>query len=300
MNPENPYFSVIIPTYERPAQLAKCLESITHLDFPKNKFEVLVVDDGSKIPPEELVNSYIDRLNIRLLTQVNAGPAGARNTGAEKAKGKFLAFTDDDCEPELNWLKAFEKEFKRDSEIFIGGHTINALPENPYSTASQELINYLYSYYNSDTNNATFFASNNIAVRADLFRKLGGFDVTTLRATAEDREICDRWIYNGYTMTYTPQAIVFHSHDLSLAQFWRQHFNYGRGAYYFRKVRAMRGQEKVKLEPSSFYTELILYPLKKKENQHKIYTSGLLVLSQIANALGFYWENVIRYFNKNS
>jgi len=299
MNPENPYFSVIIPTYKRPLQLAKCLESITHLDYPKTNFEVIVVDDGSKIPPEELVNSYLDRLNIRLFTQVNAGPAGARNTGAEKAKGEFLAFTDDDCEPEQNWLQAFEKEFKRDSEIFLGGYTINTLPQNPYSTASQELINYLYSYYNSDPNNATFFASNNIAVRADLFRKLGGFDVTTLRATAEDREICDRWIHNGYKMTYTTEAIIFHSHDLSLTQFWKQHFNYGRGAYYFRKVRAIRGQERVKLEPASFYTELILYPLKKNEIQHKIYTALLLVLSQTANALGFYWENIIRYFNKN-
>ncbi len=299
MNPENPYFSVIIPTYERPAQLSKCLESITRLDYPKNNFEVIVVDDGSKNPPEEIVNSYLDRLNIRLFTQVNAGPAGARNTGAKKAKGEFLAFTDDDCEPDPNWLKAFEAEFKRDPEIFLGGYTINALPQNPYSTASQELINYLYSYYNSDKNNAKFFASNNIAVKADLFKKIGGFDVTTLRATAEDREICDRWIYNGYKMTYTTQAIVYHSHDLSLTQFWRQHFNYGRGAYYFRKVRAMRGRDRVKLEPASFYTKLTLYSLKKDEMQHRIYTAMLLVLSQIAGALGFYWENIIRYLNKN-
>jgi len=299
MNPENPYFSVIIPTYERPAQLAKCLESITHLEYPKNKFEVIVVDDGSKIPPEELVNSCTDRLNIRLFTQVNAGPGGARNTGVEKAKGEFLAFTDDDCEPERTWLQAFEKEFKRDSEILLGGHTINALPENPYSTASQELTSYLYSYYNSDPNDAVFFTSNNMAVRADLFRKLGGFDVTTIRETAEDRELCDRWIYKGYKMTYTTEAIVFHSHDLSLIQFWRQHFNSGRGAYYFRKARAIRGQEKVKLEPASFYTGLILYPFKKKKIQHKIYTTILLVLSQIANALGFYWEKIIRYFSKN-
>ena len=299
MSPDNPTFSVIIPTYERPVQLSKCLESIAHLDYPKNKFEVIVVDDGSKIPPEELVNSYTDRLNIRLLTQINAGPAGARNTGAEKAKGEFLAFTDDDCEPEQNWLKAFEKEFKRDSDIFLGGYIINALSKNPYSTASQELINYLYTYYNSDRNNATFFTSNNIAVKADLFQKIGGFDVTTLRATAEDREICDRWVYYGHKMTYITDAVVFHSHNLSLSQFWRQHFNYGRGAYYFRKVRAIRGQEKVKLEPASFYSDLILYPYKRKEIKQKTYISILLVLSQIANALGFYWERMLRFFNKN-
>lgn len=292
-------FSVIIPTYERPAQLSKCLESITKLDYPKNKFEVIVVDDGSVSPPKKLVDSYTDRLDIRLYTQENAGPAGARNTGAEKANGEFLAFTDDDCEPDPDWLNAFEKEFKRDPEIFLGGYTINSLSQNPYSTASQELINYLYSYYNSDRNNATFFASNNISVRADLFKKIGGFDVTTLRATAEDREICDRWVYQGNKMTYTTDAIVYHSHSMTLGQYWRQHFNYGRGAYYFRKVRAIRGQEKVKLEPTSFYSELISYPYSRKEVKQKTLISALLILSQVANGLGFYWERIIKSYNKN-
>lgn len=299
MSSDNLTFSIIIPTYERPAQISKCLESIAKLDYPKNKFEVVVVDDGSINPPEKLVNSYKDRLNITLITQKNAGPAGARNTGAKKASGEFLAFTDDDCVPDSNWLNAFENEFNRDPEIVLGGYTVNSLAENPYSTASQELINYLYSYYNSDRNNAKFFASNNIAVRADLFEQIGGFDVTTLRATAEDREICDRWVYNGHKMTYTTDAIVFHSHNLSLTQYWKQHFNYGRGAYYFRKVRALRGQEKVKLEPASFYSDLIFFPYKRKEVRQKTYISILLVLSQIANALGYYWERILRFFNKN-
>lgn len=299
MSSENLTFSIIIPTYERLAQISKCLESIANLDYPKNKFEVIVVDDGSINPPEKLINSYKDRLNIRLFTQKNAGPAGARNTGAKKANGKFLAFTDDDCEPQSNWLNAFENEFKRDSEIFLGGYTINSLSDNPYSTASQELINYLYSYYNSEQNNATFFASNNIAVKADLFQSIGGFDVTTLRATAEDREICDRWVYKGNKMTYTTDAVVFHSHNLSLSQYWGQHFNYGRGAYYFRKIRTLRGQEKVKLEPTSFYSNLIIYPYKREEIKHKAYISILLILSQIANALGYYWERMLRFFNKN-
>lgn len=299
MSTANPTFSVIIPTYERPAQLTKCLESITHLNYPKDKFEVIVVDDGSEDPPETIVEAYTEKLDIKLYTQINAGPAGARNTGSEKANGKFLAFTDDDCEPDPDWLNAFEKEFNKDPKIFLGGHTVNSLSDNPYSTASQELINYLYSYYNADRNNASFFASNNIAVRADLFKKIGGFDVTTLRATAEDRELSDRWVYEGNKMTYTIDAIVFHSHAMSLRQFWRQHFNYGRGAYYFRKVRAIRGQEKVKLEPSSFYSNLVLYPFKRKDVKQKTYISSLLILSQAANALGFYWERILRTFSKN-
>lgn len=129
-------FSIIIPTYNRPAQLKECLESITHLDYPNDKFEVIVVDDGSKNTPDNIVDSYSDQIDIKLLKQVNAGPAETRNNGAAKANGKYLTFTDDDCELDRNWLTALEIEFCKRDDIFLGGLTINTLTENPYSTAS--------------------------------------------------------------------------------------------------------------------------------------------------------------------
>jgi len=296
MNTQNPYFSLIIPTYERPEQLTRCLNSVARLEYPKEKFEVIVVDDGSAAPPEELVKSFLDKLDIRLITQVNAGPAGARNTGAKNANGRYLAFTDDDCEPEPFWLQEYENAFEIYPENLLGGDIINALEDNPYSMASQLLVNYLYSYYNTGPESASFFTSNNIAMPKEGFLESGEFDVTTLRATAEDRELCDRWLYQGRKLTYIDKAVVYHSHKLSFTTFWRQHFNYGRGAYYFRKVRAIRGQEKIKLEPASFYTGLVGYPYKRKvENLY--FTSFLMVLSQIANALGYYWEKAVRTLN---
>ena len=296
MNRDNPYFSIIIPTYERPGQLARCLKSVARLDYPREKFEVIVVDDGSLSPPEELVQSYSDRLDIRLITQKNAGPAGARNTGAQNANGVYLAFTDDDCEPDINWLKAYEEEFKKNPDNLMGGDIVNALQGNPYSTASQLLVNYLYTYYNPEPGSAKFFTSNNIAVPKELFLESGGFDVTTLRATAEDRELCDRWLFQGRKLTYIDQAVVHHSHKLSLLSFWRQHFNYGRGAYYFRKVRAIRGQEKIKLEPGTFYRNLIRYPHKRKV-KNLYFISLLMILSQISNGLGYYWERAVQTIN---
>ena len=296
MSGKNPYFTLVVPTYERPEQLTRCLNSIALLDYPREKLEVIVVDDGSASPPEGLVNSYSKELDIRLITQVNAGPAGARNTGAENARGKYLAFTDDDCEPAPNWLKEYERAFKEFPESLLGGEIINALEENPYSSASQLLVNYLYSYYNSEPESALFFTSNNIALPKEAFLESGGFDVTTLRATAEDRELCDRWVFQGRKLAYVPSALVYHSHELSLIKFWRQHFNYGRGAYYFRKVRSIRGQEKIRLEPASFYTGLVAYPSKRRV-KNLYYTSFLMILSQIANGLGYYWERIIRTIN---
>lgn len=293
MTGKRPYFSLIIPTYERAEQLTRCLNSIARLDYPKDRFEVIVVDDGSQSPPEELVKSFSDRLDIRLIVQINAGPAGARNMGAKNANGRYLAFTDDDCEPDLKWLQQYEKAFNKYPDNLLGGDIINALDGNPYSTASQLLVTYLYSYYNPEPESAKFFTSSNIAMPKELFLESGGFDVTTIRDTAEDRELCDRWLLSGRKLTYVAQAIIYHSHSLSFAQFWKQHFNYGRGAYYFRKARVIRGQEKIKLEPLSFYTDLIEYPYKKGVKR-LYYTSFLMIVSQLANGLGYYWERAIR------
>ena len=96
-----PHFSVVVPTYERPARLAACLRSLARLGYPRERFEVLIVDDASARPPLEAIEQFRDALDLKLLEQTkNAGPAAARNLGARHASGEFLAFTDDDCEPE--------------------------------------------------------------------------------------------------------------------------------------------------------------------------------------------------------
>jgi GT2 family glycosyltransferase len=178
----------------------------------------------------------------------------------------------------------------------IGGKTLNALPHNPYSTASQELIEYLYSYYH--TNNikqASFFASNNFALSKEQFCKLGGFDIS-LTVASEDREFCDRWLAAGYPMIYAPEVNVYHAHDLTLASFWRQHFNYGRGAFNFQQVRTKRKVEPIKIEPSSFYLNLFSYPFSKTIEQPKLLVSSLFFLSQLAGATGFFWERFNQSF----
>ncbi len=143
MKSDFPFFSIIIPTYSRPKQLSVCLESLTQLEYPRDRFEVLVVDDGSQMPLTDAVARISNTLNVVLLSQPNSGPASARNTGAFQAKGQFLVFTDDDCRPVSTWLKNLASRFASAPDHAIGGHTINALPDNPYSTASQILIDLL-------------------------------------------------------------------------------------------------------------------------------------------------------------
>lgn len=280
-----PVFTIVIPTYGRPKQLKECLDSVSELSYPGDGFEVIVVDDGSKTSLDEIVGAFRKRINIKLIRQDHAGPAAARNRGGDEAGGRYLAFTDDDCKPAKDWLTRLEESLGPNPDTLVAGRTINDLPENPYSTASQLIADFLYSYYNRD--NAGFLTSNNMALSKKQFLKVGGFDITFPLAAAEDREFCDRYLYHGYKTLYVPEAVVRHAHPLTLGTFWKQHFNYGKGAHRFHKIRSQRRQDPIKVEPVSFYVSLLLYP---RNSTRRLSTalSCLIALSQLANASGYF------------
>ncbi|MGH9944940.1 MAG: glycosyltransferase [Pyrinomonadaceae bacterium] len=283
--------SVIIPTHRRPRQLAACLEALARQDYPRDRFEVVVVDDGGHTP-RGVVEPFAARLNLNFFAQTRTGPGLARNAGAGRAAGEFLVFTDDDCAPAPDWLRRLEARLAAEPERMIGGRTLNALPGNVCSTASQTLIDYLYGYYNSDPRAAAFFASNNIALSARLFRELGGFIPEFHLAAGEDRDLCSRWRTRGHEMTYAPEAVLGHAHPLTLGKFWQQHFNYGRGAYRFHLARARRGEGRIRVEPLSFYVNLLLHPFRTRNGSLPVALAhaALLFLSQAANAAGFFYE----------
>lgn len=287
-----PLFSIVIPTYNRPQQLVSCLQAIEGLTYPRDRFEVVVVDDGSHTPLDSIVNPYSDRLAVRLITQLNSGPGVARNRGAADAQGDFLAFTDDDCMPSANWLGALANVFLKAPDCGVGGKTINSLPGNPYSTTSQLLLDYLYEYYNQDLDGGKFFASNNLAFPRKAFLASGGFDIRYRRAAAEDRDLCDRWISQARGLRYVPEALVSHAHSLALATLWRQHFTYGRGAFFFHRTRAERGGGPVRVEPLSFYLNMFRYPFKYASLMRAMPISFLLMMTQAANASGYFWEKI--------
>lgn len=283
-------FSIVIPTYNRPERLKNCLEAISNLDYPRDRVEVIVVDDGSPTPLAPIVENFKTQLSLHFIQQENTGPATARNMGASVAKGDYLVFTDDDCQPDPQWLQSLAAAIAAFPKALIGGYTLNALPDNLYSSASQLLIDYLYNYYNQTQGKAKFFASNNFALPRLLYEKIGGFNTSFPLPAGEDRELCDRWQNEGFMMQYAPEMKVNHAHFLTFKSFWRQHFNYGRGAFYFHQLRSKRNAEPMQVEPLKFYLELVTFPFRKKRSGRTLSLSGLLFLSQVANVAGFSWE----------
>ncbi len=199
-----------------------------------------------------------EQINSSFYKQNNRGPAAARNMGAKHAKGDFLTFTDDDCTPASDWLFSLAVRFALSPKCFITGRTVNNLPNNLFAAVSQCLIEYLYSFFNTIPEQAQFCTSNNMAIPTNCFRKLDKFDTTYTRAAGEDRELCDRWLYQGGLILYAPEVVVYHAHSLTLLTFWQQHFGYDRASFRFHKMQAKRNNNLLRIESKRFYYNLLL------------------------------------------
>lgn len=285
-----PLFSIVIPTYQRPKQLTACLHAVTQIDYPLDQFEVIVVDDngGDDPSPAKIVAQFEGAVDLKLVSGTHAGAGLARNLGVSFSKGKFLFFTDDDCTPHKDILKLLEMRFQQTPDVMIGGKVINGLEKNLYAHASQLLIDYLYLYFNRDSNNATFLTSNNMAVARSGFLTIEGFDKRYYLSAGEDRDLCQRWVEANNKIVYAPEVIIYHWHDLSFTKLFRQHFNYGCGSNIFHKSMAVRKTAKIQFEKLSFYFNLIKYPLTQKKNV--FFITLLFIFTQIANVSGFFWQ----------
>jgi GT2 family glycosyltransferase len=281
--PDSPRISVIVPTHGRPGQLRLCVASLLAQRLPDDVgFEVLIVDDGTE-PPVALPEADP---RVTLIRQPQAGPAAARNNGLGAARGQLVAFIDDDCEAAGDWLAALWAAHQRAPGCGYGGRVVNQLAGNVFSETSQLMLTFLRDYYTVAPGAGRFFTSNNLAFERDGLRAAGGFDASHTRAAGEDRELCDRWVDTGGRIVFVNDAVVAHAHELTAARFWRQHFNYGRGAWGFRHARLARGRERVQVEPWRFYRDLVWFPA-RTHGIGGLPMAALVVVAQVANALGF-------------
>jgi glycosyltransferase involved in cell wall biosynthesis len=273
-------FSIIVPTYGRPESLAGLMSSLACLEYPSSQFEVIVVDDGGKVPVQGVISDFTGRLNTLLIRQPNGGPGAARNRGAQEAKGRFLVFTDDDCRPERFWLRALSDVLSESELVVCGGRAVNGLPGNIYSEATQLLADYLLEHYSPVETYGGFFPSNNLALSKAVFWEAGGFD-PSLRF-GEDRDFCCRCAALGYSFIVAHDAIVHHAHALTLRSFLRLHYCYGGGTFRVRKGCAAKGLPRLRISPPSWYARLVLTGMRKHRSLLGAKLMFLLMASQAA------------------
>lgn len=284
-------FSVVVPTYKRADALLGCLHALASQRYPASRFEVIVVIDGGGMLSMPATPLPCAGCGTKVLFQANQGPAQARNFGASHARFSHLAFTDDDCEPEDEWLQRLEAACELHPRSMVGGLTRNRLRRNLYAETSQVVVSASYRWHNRDPEQARFLASNNMACPRSQFLAIGGFDPAF--RTSEDRDFCDRWLRAGWTILQIDSAIIHHSHQLNAAAFWNQHRGYGHGAYLFHQAKAARGGKHYRPD-LGFLGHLLVEAFATMSVMQSILTVLLALLSQVASLHGFI-EAVIQH-----
>ncbi|MFM9110220.1 MAG: glycosyltransferase family 2 protein [Prochlorococcaceae cyanobacterium] len=277
--------SVIVPTHNRPGPLERCLQALSAMEQQGLTLEVIIVNDGGSPLDARRLEALLPGLVI--IEQGNTGPAGARNAGIAAAGHPHLAFTDDDCLPEPGWIHDLQAALLEQPSALIGGHTINLLRHNPFSEASQLVVEAVCRWQNGDPSNGRFIPSNNMACRREQILALGGFNTAFPLAAGEDRDFCDRWREAGWPIVQLQdRARLGHCHWLDHRSYWRQQMNYGRGGRTLHHLRRANGLPSEKAG-FGFLVLLLAMALRRDERGRWQPLLTLLVLeSQVAILVG--------------
>ncbi len=279
--------TVIVPTHGRPAALARCLAALAAQQPPPGGFEVIVVIDGAEGSTAAVAAAEASSCAPRVVLQKRLGAGAARNRGASLARGRWLAFTDDDCRPAPTWLRALAADVEREPAAIVGGAVRNGLPRNHAAAASQLVQDVAWTHFSRRDAAARFFPSNNMALTRVAFERVDGFDVEWFKAgAAVDRDLCDRALGAGLDLRSVPSALVEHDHDLTPLTLWRQHHRYGRGALTFRRSRARRGGAALAVAPG-YYLALARAPRRSARGVDVVRLGALVATTQVAYAAGY-------------
>lgn len=217
---ERQLVSIIIPTFNGGSRIGQCLHALLEQASSKD-FEILVVNDGSTDDTARALSICPD---IKVITQSNAGPAAARNRGAQDARGAIILFTDDDCVPAADWLERMLEPFADKDVVGVKG---------AYRTHQKELaarfvqIEYEDRYrLMSRFDCIDFVDTYSAAFRRERFLEMNGYDTSFPVACAEDIELSYRMSARGWKMKFAQGAIVCHTHPDTLSRYLRKKFKF--------------------------------------------------------------------------
>ncbi|MFC7337397.1 glycosyltransferase [Haloferula chungangensis] len=216
-----PEFSVIICTFNGHDRIRSCLRATLALQGVD--FEVVVVDDGSNDGTSELVAREFPE--VRLIQIEQSGLSAARNAGAEAASREILAFTDDDCEPDPQWLSEIAKCFT-DGWDAAGGPNLPPPPSNGIEAVVAGAPG-AASHVMLDDVEAEHVPGCNLVVRRSTYFAIGGFD-PAYRTAGDDVDFCWRLRDAGFRIGFSPTAFVWHHRRPTLPGYLRQQRGYGR------------------------------------------------------------------------
>ena len=225
-------FTVVIVTLNDKERLLKCINSIIENDYPKDKYEILVVDGGSKDGTIEA----LEEMKIRYIIDEGGNISHGRNKGLINAKNDYLLFTDSDCIVPKDWINLMNtraNNFDNTNIIGIGGPNYSPANTTIYEKSISILQKSFFgsggspqSYKFAKPQKVISLANCNIMYHKDeLLDKKYLYDESF--NVGEDLELNYRLKKDGYEFLYDPEIFVFHHHRSSFRSFFKQMYNYG-------------------------------------------------------------------------
>jgi glycosyltransferase involved in cell wall biosynthesis len=196
--------SVVIPTFNRRKLLKKCLSRLVRQDMDPSEFEIIIADDENSLETKTLVlrmkAENPDHNFVYTRVEPAHGPASARNAGWRRAQGELIAFTDDDCLPNPDWLSQGAAVFAFDEHVdAVWGKVIVPLPEHPTD----------YQLNTAGLSKEEFVTANCFC-RKFVLEEIDGFDERFYRPWREDSDLYFTLMEEGAHVRYVPSMVVYH------------------------------------------------------------------------------------------
>ncbi len=212
---QNPDVSIIVPAYNEEVMISNCLNSLLSLNYPKNKYEVIVVNDGSTDRTQEIIESYSKKYsNLFLITKNNGGKASAQNFGLKYAKGKYILITDSDAVVEKEWISKMVKDLET-NDIVVGSF---------YSMENKTLLekiqnsSYLIKFKYGGLRGRPNIGVNN-GFHKEILKSVGGFDESRVSVTTD---FIKRAENSNYKVYFDPDITVFTKFTNNIHGYFKQ------------------------------------------------------------------------------
>ena len=220
-------FSIVIPVYNRPDEVAELLESLTKQT--DKGFEVLVIEDGSSVPCQEVCDQYADKLDLHYYFKSNSGRSETRNYGMERASGDWFIIYDSDVIVPPQYIATVRAELAKNPVDCYGGPDA---ADDSFSDV-QKAINYSMTSIMTTggirgaIKNKEKFSprSFNMGISRKCFETVGGYK----NMIGEDIDMSIRIKVAGFKTTLIPEAYVYHKRRVDLMKFFRQVNTFGKG-----------------------------------------------------------------------
>jgi glycosyltransferase involved in cell wall biosynthesis len=218
--------SVVVPFYNGAATLDACLRALSSQNLPRDRYEIIAVDDGSTDDGASIATRH----GVRLIRQENRGAPAARNAGLRAAAGEWVAFTDADCIPSRGWLRALLKAVgaeKNNTSILGAAGVVVGQPSSSRVARFVELSHGFDVERHLSHPRFPFALSGSVLYRRSVLNDVGGFDERFVTYEACDLHARLRNIDGEFALAKT--AVVMHQHRETWRDYWKQQVNYGRG-----------------------------------------------------------------------